>query len=98
MASNLPRYYYLEPHGGGDGLSRFSFYLEPHGGGDGLSRFSESRVRFVLMHKTNFGDEKYVQHKHKSHFVFVLHKHKFNFANAPMSTSTNEVRGEAECF
>ena len=43
------------------------------------------------MHKTNFGDEKYVQHKHKSHFVFVLHKHKFNFGIAPILwyTKTN---------
>ena len=47
-------------------------------------RFSESRVRFVLIHKTNFGDEKFVQQKHKPHFVFVSHKHKINFGVAPL--------------
>ncbi len=36
------------------------------------------------MHKTSFGEKKYVQHKHKSHFVFVLHKHEFSFGNAPI--------------
>jgi hypothetical protein len=46
----------------------------------------QSRARFVLTHKTNFGNEKYVQHKHKSYFVFVLHKHKLNFGNAPIMT------------
>ena len=56
-------------------------------GGVGIVRCwlaDESRVRFMLMHKTSFGDEKYVRHKHKSHFVFVLHKHKFSFGNAPI--------------
>jgi hypothetical protein len=44
------------------------------------------------MHKTNFGDKKYVQHKHKSHFVFVLHKHKFNFGIAPLSANVTQTR------
>ena len=39
----------------------------------------------MLMHKTKFGDKKYVQHKHKSQFVFVLHKHKFYFGIAPIA-------------
>jgi hypothetical protein len=51
--------------------------------------FFQSLVRFVLMHKTNFGDEKKVQHKHKSHFVFVLHKHKISFGNAPLPARSN---------
>ncbi len=46
--------------------------------------------RFVLMHKTS-GDKKYVRHKHKSHFVFVLHKHNFSFANAPIYSLTGWV-------
>ncbi len=53
-------------------------------GGYHMMLVGESRVRFVLMHKTSFGDEKYVRHKHKSHFVFVLHKHNFSFGNAPL--------------
>ncbi len=49
------------------------------------------------MHKTSFGDKKYVRHKHKSHFVFVLHKHKFSFGNAPLELHTNQALPYGVC-
>ncbi len=47
--------------------------------------FFQSRVRFVLAHKINFGTEKmsYTNTNHK--FVFVYHKHKKSFGIAPLN-------------
>ncbi len=45
----------------------------------------ESRVRFVSMHKNNFGTANLCVTNTNHIFVFVTHKHKINFGNAPLS-------------